>query len=98
MPRGGYRPGAGRPSGSPNKSTTEQTRCISELARSYTKEALATLLDVARHGRTDAARVTAATALLDRGYGRPHTNSDSTALAFSSSPVIFRVVEHEKFT
>ena len=98
MARGGYRPGAGRPPSSPNKSTTEQTKCISELARSYTKEALATLLDVARHGRTDAARVAAATAMLDRGYGRPHTNGDSGPLALSSSPVIFRVVEYDQYT
>jgi hypothetical protein len=33
--------------------------------------ALDTLADVARNSQSDAARVTAATALLDRGYGRP---------------------------
>ena len=40
-------------------------------AKTYTEEALDTLVDVARNGRTDAARVSAANALLDRAYGKP---------------------------
>jgi hypothetical protein len=71
MPRGGFRHGAGRPSGSTNKSSTEQSQRLSELAKAYTDEALETLVDVARNGRTDAARVSAANALLDRAYGKP---------------------------
>ena len=71
MARGGYREGAGRPSGSTNKSSSEQSQRLSELAKTYTEEALDTLVDVARNGRTDAARVSAANALLDRAYGRP---------------------------
>ena len=70
MARGGYREGAGRPSGSTNKSSPEQSQRLSELAKIYTEEALDTLVDVARNGRTDAARVSAANALLDRAYGR----------------------------
>ena len=35
------------------------------------KTGLLTLVDVARNGRTDAARVSAANALLDRAYGKP---------------------------
>ena len=68
---GGFREGAGRPSGSTNKSSPEQTKRLSELAKTYTDEALQTLVDVARNGRTDAARVSAANAILDRGYGKP---------------------------
>jgi hypothetical protein len=68
--RGGYREGAGRPSGSTNKSSPEQSQRLSELAKTYTEEALETLVDVARNGRTDAARVSAANALLDRAYGK----------------------------
>ena len=68
---GGFREGAGRPSGSTNKSYTEQSQRLSELAKTYTEEALDTLVDVARNGRTDAARVSAANALLDRAYGKP---------------------------
>jgi len=71
MGRGGYREGAGRPLGSSNKCTTEQSQRLSELAKTYTEEALLTLADVARNGRTDAARVSAANALLDRAYGKP---------------------------
>ena len=71
MSRGGYREGAGRPLGSSNKCTTEQSQRLSELAKTYTEEALLTLVDVARNGRTDAARVSAANSLLDRAYGKP---------------------------
>ena len=71
MAHGGYREGAGRPSGSTKKSSPEQSLRLSELAKAYTEEALQTLVDVARNGRTDAARVSAADALLDRAYGKP---------------------------
>ena len=73
MSRGGYREGAGRPLGSSNKCATEQSQRLSELAKTYTEEALLTLADVARNGRTDAARVSAANSLLDRAYGKPVT-------------------------
>ena len=73
MARGGFREGAGRPAGSTNKSSPEHSQRLSELAKTYTEEALETLVDVARNGRTDAARVAAANALLDRAYGRPTT-------------------------
>lgn len=59
--------------GSSNKCTTEQSQRLSELAKTYTEEALLTLADVARNGRTDAARVSAANSLLDRAYGKPVT-------------------------
>ena len=71
MARGGFREGAGCPSGSTNKSSPEQSQRLSELAKTYTEEALQTLVDVARNGRTDTARVSAANALLDRAYGKP---------------------------
>ena len=71
MPRGGYRSGAGRPTGSLNKTTSEQSQRLSELAKDYTYDALETLVDVAKNGRSDAARVSAANALLNRGYGKP---------------------------
>lgn len=93
MPSGGYRPGAGRPPGSPNKSTTEHAKCISELARAYTKEALETLIDVARNGKSDAARVAAANALLDRGFGKP--KPIELAETDTAETPILRVVEYE---
>ena len=80
MARGGFRQGAGRPSGSTNKSSPEQSLRLSELAKTYTEEALETLVDVARNGRTDASRVSAANALLDRAYGKPAVKQEQEML------------------
>lgn len=77
MPRGGYRSGAGRPTGSLNKTTAEQSQRLSELAKTYTEEALETLVDVAKNARSEAARVSAANALLDRAYGKPAIYQES---------------------
>jgi hypothetical protein len=44
---------------------------IRELARQHTMTALRTLIEVADHGQNESARVTAANALLDRGWGKP---------------------------
>ena len=67
MARGGKREGAGRPAGAVNKATDD----IKALARQYTAEALEALVAVVRESESDAARVSAANALLDRGYGKP---------------------------
>ena len=82
MARGGIREGAGRPSGSTNKSSPKQSQRLSELAEAYTEEALKTLIDVARNGRTDAARVSAANALLDRSYGKPPVKEERRMVDF----------------
>jgi uncharacterized protein (DUF885 family) len=66
--RGGRRPGAGRKSGTPNKSTRE----LKELAGEYTERAVKTLVAVMEDQEAPpAARVAAADKLLDRGHGRP---------------------------
>jgi len=65
------REGSGRPAGAGNKATSELKLNLSELAREYTKNALDTLVDVMQSSQSDSARITAATAILDRGYGRP---------------------------
>jgi len=52
---------------------------IRSYARSHALEAIQTLAGVARNGKQEAARVAAAIALLDRGWGRPpqtHTGED----------------------
>ena len=49
------------------KSLTE----IRSLARSYTEMAIQTLAGIAQNGEQEAARVRAAEALLDRGWGKP---------------------------
>jgi len=67
--KGGFRPGeSGNPGGRKPKSA-EQRR-IEDVAKEHSLEALAVLLDEARHGK-GAPRVTAAVALLDRAWGRP---------------------------
>lgn len=71
MARGGKRPGAGRPKGSRDTATVEQKATLEELARSHTPLAMQTLADVAQKSESDAARVSAAQAILDRGYGKP---------------------------
>lgn len=82
MARGGFREGAGRPPGSTNKSSPAQSNRLSELAKTYTNEALETLVEVARNGRTDAARVSAANALLDRAYGKPPVKEERRMVDF----------------
>ena len=42
---------------------------VAELARSYTSEAIDTLVDLMRHSKDDRVRGTAAQALLERGWG-----------------------------
>ena len=69
--RGGRRPGAGRKRGIPDRATPFQKEGLEGRARLYTDQALKALIDVATKGESEAARVTAANALLDRGYGRP---------------------------
>jgi hypothetical protein len=64
---GGKRPGAGRKAGVPNKVTIE----LRDAAQVYTEQALRTLVEVCENSESDAARVAAACAILDRGHGKP---------------------------
>ena len=69
--RGGKRGGAGRPPGSPNRATVDQKTRLSELARQHAGTAIEALAQVAESGQTETARIAAACAILDRGYGKP---------------------------
>jgi Family of unknown function (DUF5681) len=82
MPRSGrrstsFKPGvSGNPNGRPRRSDTIATRqalvTVRTAARALTQEAIDTLAAVMRDGKAPpAARLSAATALLDRGHGRP---------------------------
>jgi hypothetical protein len=66
MPR--FQPGkSGNPGGRPKNLADVQ-----ELARCYTKKAIETLAAIMQNEKTaPAARVSAASAILDRGYGKP---------------------------
>ena len=68
---GGTRQGAGRPAGSLNRATVDMKSRLSMLAREYTYTAFDALLDVCENGTSETARIAAATALLDRGFGKP---------------------------
>ncbi len=69
--RGGKRQGAGRPQGARSKATKAHKASLSDLARQHTSTALTALVDIAKKGGSESARVAAANALLDRAYGKP---------------------------
>ena len=80
MARGGRREGAGRKKGSKDRrprsspiiiANAQEKRELREAAREYTERALKTLAAICSEGQSEAARVSAACALLDRGYGKP---------------------------
>jgi hypothetical protein len=77
--QGGKRPGAGRPKGARDKLTREAGATLSELARAYTDQALEVLVQIAVSGESEAARVSAANALLDRGYGKASQPIEATS-------------------
>lgn len=76
--RGGKRPGAGRKQGTRNKATEQQLLTLAELAQQHTALALKVLVDIAQKSDSDAARVTAANSILDRGYGKPAQSVEHT--------------------
>ena len=80
MARGGKRPGAGRPAGSENSDTAAARAALSELASGHVETALAALAEIAASGQSEAARVSAACAILDRCYGRPRSAPDAAPL------------------
>jgi hypothetical protein len=80
MARGGKREGAGRKKGSKDRkprsspiiiAKAQEKRELREAARQFTDDALKTLAAICNEGQSEAARVSAACALLDRGYGKP---------------------------
>lgn len=63
---GQFAPGqSGNPGGRP-----KDEHRVAELARSYTVEAINTLVELMRDGKEERVRGTAAQALLDRGWGK----------------------------
>ena len=74
---------------------------MAELARSYTSEAIDTLVALMRHGKDDRVRGTAAQALLERGWGKPRVvvatthKSDSESFIEALQEVAERVKERQ---
>lgn len=81
--RGGKRPGAGRkPKGHKSSSALPEIDLeaalaapapddIESTAQAYSRGAIASLVKQLCHGKSETAKVNAANAILDRGYGRP---------------------------
>ena len=67
---------SGNPGGRPKAAHSSQ-----ELARKHAPDAIETLAEIAREG-TPGARVSAAVALLDRGYGKPPQFNTNDAGSF----------------
>lgn len=84
---GGYRPGSGRKPGE----TTAAKRDLMAMAMDLGEDALAALKEIANdRSAPPAARVSAATAILDRGFGKP-----SQALNIGgqgNNPLVTRIV------
>lgn len=62
----------------PNPTPKKKTPLdLKSLARSYTERAVQTLGGICENSESDAARATAAIALLDRGWGKPNQPHDA---------------------
>jgi hypothetical protein len=80
---GGARPGAGRKPGKVGAAK----RALAEMAKDHAEAALQTLASI--HADIEApaaARVSAATAILDRAYGKPAQSVDLTSSDGSMTP------------
>ena len=83
---GGARPGAGRPKRGDYEEVKSASQILRAKAREHGPAALQALIDVATSGRQERARISAANALLDRGYGRPAQIVDNTSSDGTMSP------------
>lgn len=64
---GGKRAGAGRKPGAVSKAK----RALAEKAKDHAEDALKVLVEIMTGGESETARISAANAILDRGYGKP---------------------------
>lgn len=99
MARGGSRSGAGRPKGSRDAATKEHLATLTELAREHTDIALNALVQVASNGVSENAKVSAAIAILDRGYGKPvqsleHSGPDGDPIELEDAGARERIISH----
>ena len=86
---GQFAPGqSGNPGGRP-----KDEHRVAELARSYTVEAIETLVELMRCGKDERVRGTAAQALLDRGWGK--SKVDVVAGAEGSYLDVLRLVNEQ---
>jgi hypothetical protein len=67
----GHPKSGGRKAGAKNVATREAKLALEALAQQHSEAALGALVDVMNNSVSPAARVAAAVAILDRGYGKP---------------------------
>jgi hypothetical protein len=98
--RGGARPGAGRkPKGYVKSSALSDLNRASAiaasppdeidgLAQNHARNVLVSLVNVLSHGKSEAAKISAAKEILDRGYGKPtvEIGGDAAMLPFMMAP------------
>lgn len=78
---------SGNPGGRP-KVILPDGRALSDLAREHTSTAIKSLAAIAEKGVSEIARVGAATALLDRAYGRPRQDLGIEMLVDESAAAV----------
>lgn len=88
--RGGARPGAGRKPGKVSQAKRE----LAAMAKDHAEAALLVLVNIANSVKAPAAaRVSAASAILDRGYGKPMQAVEvDGSLAMSPMPTVIEFV------
>jgi len=77
---------------------TKATPDLRSLARAHTELSVQTLAGIARNSTSDQARVSAAQALLDRGWGKaiqPHTGEDDRDIRVTIRQIIDSAEEPE---
>lgn len=80
----------GRPKGARNKITAP----IKEAAQRFTDDALGVLVEIMKTGESEAARVAAANAVLDRGHGKPKQAIDVDAnVSAKVTSIVRRIVD-----
>lgn len=90
---GGKRAGAGRPAGAQNRATKAAKATLTELAQSHSEAALWALVEIMQDkDATAPARIAAANAVLDRGYGRPRQSTELSGLGGEPVTEIQRVI------
>lgn len=89
---GMFKPGvSGNPGGRPKMDAT-----IRDLARTYTAEAIETLAQIMRNRNAPpSARVSAACAILDRGWGKPAQFVENLTVGATLEDFLLRVAQNE---